>query len=454
MKYFQRAILSLFLVIAFFPGATAGADITGDINADGKIDLKEAIHALQVVAGMRGFATDDVVVFAWNDLGMHCLNPTYDSAVILPPYNTVWAQVIQKGAGPNIITNGISLNYSLLNNTYSYGKRDYGQFWDNMQALFGTTLDHDKGLNLAAPDIHNGLAGQMIAKADHFQVDGIPVTPVNNSLAWNPYQVAEITVKDISGAMVARTKATVPTSDDINCAKCHGVDAFQNVLEKHDQKNNTNLQGQVPVLCASCHGSPVLGTANTGSTKYLSEAIHGSHANRGAACYDCHPGQVEPCNRSIAHTDADGRCITCHGTMAQVAGSITDGSRVPWLKEPKCVDCHTGIAEVDTGATLYRNAKGHGNLYCAVCHGSPHAMVPTTQDSDNYQAIQYQNVAKTLGSCGVCHEGSRGEQSEIQDFSEKHGGPNPQVRTACNVCHTSVSATTSKWPHAYQWKNR
>ena len=40
------------------------------------------------------------VVLAWNDLGMHCLNPTYDTAVILPPYNTVWAQVIQRGNPP------------------------------------------------------------------------------------------------------------------------------------------------------------------------------------------------------------------------------------------------------------------------------------------------------------------------------------------------------------------
>jgi hypothetical protein len=40
--------------------------------------------------------TMQYVVFAWNDLGMHCLNPTYDEAVILPPYNTVWAQVITR----------------------------------------------------------------------------------------------------------------------------------------------------------------------------------------------------------------------------------------------------------------------------------------------------------------------------------------------------------------------
>ncbi|MFA6034485.1 MAG: hypothetical protein WC889_16420, partial [Myxococcota bacterium] len=37
----------------------------------------------------------DHVLLAWNDLGMHCLNPSYDSAVILPPYNTVWAQVVR-----------------------------------------------------------------------------------------------------------------------------------------------------------------------------------------------------------------------------------------------------------------------------------------------------------------------------------------------------------------------
>ena len=71
----------------------------------------------------------EYVVFAWNDLGMHCLNPTYDTAVILPPYNTVWAQVIKRGNPPQIVTTDLSVEYRILNNTYSYGKRNYGQFW-------------------------------------------------------------------------------------------------------------------------------------------------------------------------------------------------------------------------------------------------------------------------------------------------------------------------------------
>jgi hypothetical protein len=48
------------------------------------------------------------VVRAWNDLGMHCLNPSYDKLVILPPYNTLWAQVLQRGSPPRIVTQGIT----------------------------------------------------------------------------------------------------------------------------------------------------------------------------------------------------------------------------------------------------------------------------------------------------------------------------------------------------------
>jgi len=55
------------------------------------------------------------VVFAWNDLGMHCLNPTYDEAVILPPYNNLFAQIVKKGNPPQIVTSGVSLGLFLPN---------------------------------------------------------------------------------------------------------------------------------------------------------------------------------------------------------------------------------------------------------------------------------------------------------------------------------------------------
>ena len=396
------------------------------------------------------FYTSDYVVFAWNDLGMHCLNPSYDKAVILPPYNNVLAQVVRRGDPPQLVTSGLTVEYRIIGNTTSYGKRAFGGFWDNITALFGlASLEHDKGLT------GNNLSGTMTAVNERFEATGIPVTPVNDQGVWDPLQVAEITVKDAAGKTLATTRATVPTSDEINCAKCHGTDAFNDILSRHDDAEGTSLMQAKPVLCANCHGTMALGKAGRGTSgKYLSEAIHGYHATKGASCYDCHPGQTTQCNRSAKHTGANGNCTTCHGTMTQVASSTVTG-RVPWVNEPSCSTCHTGVTDVGSTTSLYRSSSGHGGMMCSACHGSPHAMVPSLKDVDNYQAMQYQPYShspKTLGSCGTCHDSSRGE-NDMGEYAAKHGGSNPEVVNGCYICHTAVYNTTGEWPHAYTWKN-
>jgi hypothetical protein len=395
----------------------------------------------------------DYVVFAWNNLGMHCLNPTYDELVILPPYNTVEAMVVKRGDPPQIVTSGLTVEYSLINNTYSYGKREYGGFWTNFTVLFGGTPPaHDIGLTGTA------LAGIMTASADHFTAEGMPVVPVNDAGSWDPFQVIEVKVKDAAGNLLASTQATVPTSDEINCAKCHSegsLSVFMNILISHDNAMGTTLVNQKPVLCASCHGSPALGTTGPGTSgKYLSQAIHGFHASKVASCYDCHPGASTKCSRSLAHmgTNNDGNCITCHGDLANMASSIDNG-RIPWVTEPKCVTCHTDVNGVETNDALYRNSTGHGNIYCTACHGSPHAMYPSREAKDNYQPYNYQgSKIKTIGSCGVCHDDSRGE-GVGGEFAETHGGTNPEQQNGCHVCHTAISDNTSSWPHGYTWKN-
>jgi hypothetical protein len=408
-------------------------------------------------------ASASYIVLAWNDLGMHDLNPTYDKEVLLPPYNNIWAQVIKRGNPPEIVTTGVTLEYRIIDNTYSYGKgtasplRSYGQFWDNSFDLFGVSLAHDTGLNLVDPDIHNGLSGTMLLKGNHFEVDGVPVVPINDAGTWDPYQIAEIVVRDAStSAELARTRATVPTSDEINCAKCHGQTinnvAILSVLAEHDKAEATTFVADgVPVLCADCHGSPALGQTGSGSSGlYLSQVIHGFHSTTSAACYDCHPGTTTKSNRSTAHTTTGGNCAGCHGTLANVASTIASG-RVPWVSEPKCVDCHTFVAEVDTGSTLYRNANAHNGISCPACHGSPHAQIPSDKAVDHYQALQYQNKALPLGSCRVCHSGSKG--GGLTNIVNAHGGSQP---TACTVCHTGPISTNNPlgYPHRFQQKNR
>jgi hypothetical protein len=392
-------------------------------------------------------------VFAWDDLGMHFLSPSYDQVVILPPYNTLVAQVVKRGSPPVLVTAGITVVYSVENNTKSYGKRLFGQFWDNSLELFSVALARDTGLNFVDPGTHNGLSGTMVTKGDRYQADGIPVVPVDDANNWNPYQAAVITVKDGSGNVIATTKTTIPTSDEINCLKCH--DSFAEIIAEHGRSIPAP-----PVLCASCHGSPALGAADSGSAgKYLSQAIHSRHAEEGAQCYDCHPGATTKFNRSTRHTTANGNCSTCHGNLSTVGGS----GRTPWVDEPKCVTCHnSGVAEVNTGTTLYRDSFGHGGMSCAACHGSPHAMIPTNKvgsftNWDSYQADQYQGysgIVKSMGSCGVCHPTSRGW--DLKDFPAAHGGPDPKQMNGCYACHTSVpsgSADIANWPHQFHWKD-
>ena len=142
---------------------------------------------------------NDYTLLAWNDLGMHCLNPTYDTLVILPPYNTVWAQLIKRGNPPELVTTDVTLTYEMVNNSSSVDKTstlfggDYGQFWTYAIDLFGFTPDDNIGLT------GNGLSGTMVSVGTHFEIDGIPVTPVDDDNIWNPYPVIEITAKDSSG---------------------------------------------------------------------------------------------------------------------------------------------------------------------------------------------------------------------------------------------------------------
>jgi len=376
--------------------------------------------------------------------------------VILPPYNTLWAQVVRRGDPPRLVTDGLTVEYRVVDNTSSSGKTDdlggaFAQFWQNVEALFGVALEIDTGLNLQDPAVHNGLSGQMALVDDHFEVHGVPVVPVNDAGAWNPYQVAEVTVRDAGGAIVAQTRTTIPTSDEIDCARCHGAtDPLGDLMAEHDDEHETNLVGEAPVLCAACHGSPALGLPIGEAGLYLSDAIHGGHSERGATCYDCHPGERTQCSRSLRHTAEDGNCTTCHGSLSAMSESIHEG-RTPWADEPACAACHEDVSQVDTGDTLYRNARGHGDLSCPACHGSPHAQTPSREAIDNYQPLAYQSTAVPLGSCRVCHPTSRGGGAE--EFGEAHGGSGGEP-SACRVCHTTVPADLSGAPHAFEWHSR
>jgi hypothetical protein len=384
-------------------------------------------------------ATGEYVVLAWNDLGMHCYNRSFQDLAVLPPYNTLWAQVIRVGDPPEIVTTGIRVEFSFADNTYSVGKSN---FWatspyrpvQNAQWLFGLTAPLANNVGLTG----TGLSGTMaLHGGDHFEAVGIPLTEFRDSQPTvpYPYQIATVVVYDqATGLELARTRPVAPVSTEMHCDNCHydrgpgnediatGV-VEQNILTQHQEEDEVGpLMNRRPILCAECHASAALGAPGRPGVPSLSRAMHDKHDGKVPdtlqGCYNCHPGPQTQCLRDVmSSSQSKIYCVDCHGTMYQVSQNPS-----PWLNEPRCDDerCHgSGYAQ---DAALYRMSREHGDVYCAACHDSPHAIAPSTQANDAIKFIGWQGHAGALDTCIVCH-------ASWPMADGPHGMSPPEVRT-------------------------
>lgn len=337
------------------------------------------------------------VVVGVNDLGMHCSQEDFSELCILPPYNTLRAQVIQRGEEPDIITSGVTVSYVIPEHSRSSDKTN---FWTYAPQLFGVNLAPDVGLT------GHGMSGTMTPGNNIFEVTGIPVLPTDDAGRLDPYPVGVIKVTGATGS--ATTRAVVPVSSEMSCSLCHGnpgASVAHDILADHDALHGTDLVNQKPVLCASCHADPALGAPGVPGVPTLSHAMHGAHATRVQssglenACYACHPGIRTQCQRDV-HAAAGVNCVDCHGGMEAVANP----ARAPWVDEPKCSNCHNKPGfQFEQPGKLFKDSIGHGGVRCVTCHGSPHAMGPAVTPVDNAQAISLQGHSGPINTCTVCH---------------------------------------------------
>lgn len=371
-----------------------------------------AAAAAQAAAGpaVRA-ARPPMVVLGFNDLGMHCMNDDFSELCILPPYNNLHAQVIDRSGGePHIVTSGVQVNYSIPGNTRSSTKTN---FWAYAQKLFGLKAPLAKDVGLTG----NKLSGKMTAgTTGDWAATGIPITPVPDAGGYNAFQLGLIQVVK-SGKLQATTQAVVPVSWEISCNICHntpGISVATDILRRHDRIHGTALEAQKshgsPVLCAACHADPALGTKGVAGVKPMSQAMHGAHADRMApaasyvsnTCYACHPGKQTECLRDV-HFQNGMTCTDCHVGGMKALGNL---ARTAWVDEPKCGDCHRKTRPdlvYEEPGKLYKESRGHNGVKCASCHGSPHAITPTVVPADNVQAIALQGRAGTINDCKVCH---------------------------------------------------
>jgi hypothetical protein len=354
------------------------------------------------------------VIFAWNDLGMHCAQDDYSYFMVLPPFNTIKAQVFRRGGEEaRLITSGVTVNYSFPRKK---NPSLHTNFW-----AFAPQYGFNAPINVGITG--SPMEGTMSLAADgkSWEAVGVPITPYNDDGTWDPYGTAVITVKSSRGSVLQTADVVAPVSTEMMCSNCHGtINPQLDILQKHDANEGTifvadRARGKVHA-CAECHSDNALGAPGKPGIKSLSEAMHGFHADKmspeeqktTAGCYTCHPGPKTQCLRGVM-AKAGKTCADCHGDMAALTASIRNG-RQPWLQEPKCADCHAAKYAENTN-TLYRNSllrnsvEGDMNnqIFCAACHNSPHAELVSANPADPTISKKFQGDNYWIWNCAVCH---------------------------------------------------
>jgi hypothetical protein len=170
--------------------------------------LNRSRHLLALVAVIMTSplqAAEKWAVTGWNNLGMHCMDSDYSVFSILPPSNTLHAQVIYSTGttSTNMVTNlmtgadGIRVTYeAVADSTGSINKSSIGKtnFWTHAKDLYGTDLLPDKGLSGASmPGAANTpQAFSWDAVNGCFTADGIPIVPKDDAGKKNFYPMMRL----------------------------------------------------------------------------------------------------------------------------------------------------------------------------------------------------------------------------------------------------------------------
>ena len=452
---------------------------------------------------LRPAAAANWTLVGWNNLGMHCMDADYQLFSLLPPYNTIHAQLTDPQG--TLITDpasaGITVTYEATQdptgsiNTTSAGKTN---FWQHTQQLFGAG---------APTTVDAGLAGKNMPGASNqaqlmtwdpvaqwFIAEGIPITPYDDGGHKNYYPLMHLVARNSTG-ILATLDIVLPVSDEMNCKGCHSSDSpggavppsgwvhdsnaerdmRLNVLRLHDDLNaadpvyqqalsqasynpsglEATARGGTSILCANCHLSEALPGTGRAGIKPLTQAIHGRHqlldqiASGRTACYQCHPGSATRCLRGAmgAAVATDGtlamQCQSCHGTMAQVASP----NRTGWLNEPSCQNCHTGTATNNNGQIRYTSVfDTSGQQRVAVNQ--------TFATNANTPAPGLNLYRFSAGHGGIKCEGCHG--STHAEFPALHPNDNIQstqhqghvgMLAECTTCHGTQPNTVNGGPH-------
>ena len=419
-------------------------------------------------------------LLAWNDLGMHCVDgKDYSIMSILPPYNNLHAQLIDRNSGKQVTT-GVTLTYESMRdpagsiNTLSSNKTN---FWQYVKALYGGAPALDRGLNLNDPTLSNPTPSTKPAPMrlnptwNWFEAEGLPILPYDDTLKTgggyqkNYYPMVKVVAKNAGGTILASTQTVLPVSDEMTCVACHASNANgdaakpprqgwanfsadpekdwkKNVLRLHDDKHASDPVYQAallmlqpaasgglalraeqgtPTLCSSCHGSNALNSPG------FTVAANGQSVKISAftaAMHSLH-GRVKDPLKQVA-LDAIGNrdsCYLCH------PGAVTKCLRGAMSETPNldCQSCHGSMAAVGRPGRVGWLQQPN----CQACHhdGKRETAAVTDVANGTLRAVSDTRFATNPNKPGTGFSLFR--------FSVGHG------KNQCETCHGSTHAEYS-----------
>ncbi len=417
----------------------------------------------------------------WNNLGMHCMDSDYSVFSILPPYNTINAQLIQGINGTATVVNtGIAISYKAVadpTGSINMSSRGKGNFYDHVGSIFGANLPVDIGLPVPGPNSYTmpgtnnvpQLMGQE-TNMNWFVAYGIPIFPTDDAGKANQYPMMRLVASNNLNQVLATTDIVLPVSDEMNCRLCHlsgsgpaarpaagwvndpnpGRDYRLNILRLHDERqwasnaalyaaalssnkfNPTGLYATVvvnqhPFICASCHLSEALPIPELLGIPQLTLAMHGHHAK-----------VIDPRNNlTLDASDNRLACYTCHpgsvtrclrGAMGK-AVNPADGSMAM-----QCQSCHGSMSTVGkTGRTGWFEEPN-----CQACHTGN---AVTNSGQIRYTSVFTNGVLRVPASSQFATTPNMPATNlSLYRFSAGHGG------LKCSGCHGSTHA---EFPSAF-----
>jgi hypothetical protein len=361
--------------------------------------VSAAVTQISVISG--AVAQGGFALLAWNDLGMHCIDGRdYSIFSILPPYNNLHAQLVDKSTGKQVTT-GVTLTYeAIADSTVPPGDPLYGSintssagktnFWDYAWPLFGATPAPEVGLNLSgAPG--NRMASRTpqpmsFAPANGwFVAEGIPITPVDDNGVKNFYPMVKVVAKDASGKVLATARTVLPVSDEMTCVACHASTNSTNKaanaarpvagwvndpVPDKDWKKNILLLHDERMFADAAKGATY--RSALAAMQYDAAGLYPTATRAGGEpvlCAACHSSNALgtggfPGVRALTHA--------LHTQHANVQDPATMLSLSAINNRTTCYACHPGSVTQCLRGAMGNATDGAGNLSidCQSCHGN------------------------------------------------------------------------------------